>query len=248
MDAAFLVISGFLFAIIMLVIEVGYRFGKRGEENADPGLRAIDGFAFATLGFMLSFSLYSGNARLDQRRDNAIRQVSNLKTIIRRAELVPSEGKDPLQLAARQYAESVVRISSADFGGPLSRAQERETLARGNLKSVAYGLARKYPADPFVRSTLDAVDEVASLAALTRLDGGHRIPVLVYGLLIGLSCVCAFLAGRLFRIGRRQQMGHRVVFALLVTGIILATLDFDTPNRGLVTTSDIEKLMMEVSR
>jgi len=248
MYSMFLIFGAIIFAVLMLMIEIGYRVGKRGEENADAGLRAIDGFAFATLGFMLSFSLYSGNSRLDDRRDHSLQQVNALKTIIRRADLVPSEGKEPLQSAARQYAEAVVRVTESDAGAALTKAYEGETLARRNLKAVVYDLARRHPENPFVQSALDATDSVASLAAMSRLDGARHVPSVIYWLLLSLSAACAFLAGRLFRIDRRRQLGHRIVYSLLVSAIIVAIIDFDTPNRGLITSNDTERLMLEMSR
>jgi hypothetical protein len=245
---SFVVIGFLIFGLLMLMLEVGFRVGRRGAENADPGLRAIDGFAFATLGFMLSFSLYSGNSRLDQKRSESIQQVNALKVIVRRANLVPTEGKEPLQAAARRYAQAVVLITDSGFVESQSKAYEAETAARAELKATAYGLAKKYKEDPYVRSVLDAVDEVASLAARSRIDDSHHVPLVVYGVLLSLSTICALLAGRLFRISRREQMPHRVVFSLLVAAILLATVDYDNPTKGLITTNDTEKLLQEIGR
>jgi len=66
-----------VFVAITVLLDVGYRLGRRHSESlAHEGIGAIEAAVFGLLGLLLAFSFAGGTSRLDLRRQLIVEEAN----------------------------------------------------------------------------------------------------------------------------------------------------------------------------
>src|SRR5215468_10028588 len=99
-----------LFAGMLLLLEIGYRAGRRrlrqGGEKAEAGLGVVEGSVFALFGLLLAFTFAAGQGRYESRRVLASDEANAIGTAYLRLDLLPASAQPALRDLFRTYTDS----------------------------------------------------------------------------------------------------------------------------------------------
>ena len=104
------ILSGGLFVGMLILLEVGRRFGARrlarDPAGARTGVSAVEGALFGLLGLLIAFTFSGAAGRLDARRKLITDEANNIGTAWLRIELLPADARPALRDLFRQYLDS----------------------------------------------------------------------------------------------------------------------------------------------
>src|SRR4051812_17544276 len=109
-------VSGFLLVGMLILIDLGYRLGRRrrslhSDSASEPG-GAADAAVFGLLGLTLAFTFSGASDRLTVRRAQIVQEANAIGTAYLRIDLLPAGAQPPIRALFRQYLET--RIEAFD--------------------------------------------------------------------------------------------------------------------------------------
>jgi hypothetical protein len=226
------------FAVAMLVAwGIGWWRGRsaRPEAGEDPGIKFTDA-ALALLGLLLAFTFSLSLARHDQRRSMVITESNAIGDFYTCASLLKEPHRTRLQDVIREYAQSKLDAvrhlrSESDLEELLRWVQA--THARMTV-IVAEVIGEGTPIAVSLTNTLNNVTSThASRLAAFR----ERLPWSIVLLLFLGAVVPSFLMGLQQARSPRPHLSGTVCFFLMVTLVILVTLDLNQPSSGMIRVS-----------
>jgi len=242
-DQNSLLISGILFASMLIAIEVGYLLGRPNEARINESSRthvgAIQASLLGVLALLLGFTFSLSLQRFDNRSQAVVDEANAIGTSYLRAQLLPTTLRPEVQTLLRHYVDLRVK------GGAISLDKEEQRdvmIAKTNklldelwryARRAAEEDGRPMTAGLFIQSVNDLIDSYGRRdAALNR-----HVPELVLFLLFGTFLLTGGVVGYAAGVG-----GHRPSFVtdILVVLIVVLTfiiVDLDRPRRGLIRVS-----------
>jgi hypothetical protein len=234
-------LSGVLLLSLFLVsIEVGlrsglriYRLDKEAREAAkgDILISALLGLLGLLLAFTYGFSL----SRYDQRKDAIIAEINAIGTAFYRADLLPEPGRSDLRKALLDYART--RHVTAEM------VRTRETIAQTLERSLA-AQTELWPAtrralsedveSPLAVAMITAINRVLDVHTQRTAAGFDTIPSVVLNLLVIVSAFALGVTTYNAALQGNSSRWRTMVFALVLTSLILIIVDFDMPLSGLI--------------
>ena len=246
-------LTALIFAVSMLASwSLGWRCGRRStpEPGDDPGTKFTDA-SMALLGLLLAFTFSLALGRHDQRRQAAVADSNAIGDFYTCASLLKKESSSRARLQAlvRDYARhklEMVRQSGreSDQEEAIQRCQEMQTQMTGIV------------ADALTEVTPIAVSLTNTLNNLTSSDAAHlaanqeKLPWIIVVLLLLGSVVPAFLMGLQQGASHKAHLSGTFSFIVLVSLVILVTLDLNQPARGLIRVNyeSLERLVQSMGK
>jgi len=241
-----------LFALLVLAHEVGFRVARRARAGPDEGERSesntFQGGMLALLGLLLAFTFAMASQRLDARKQLVLDEANAIGTAYLRATAVP--GAEEVADLLRRYVD--VRLegvaASRDPAAFQHAVAESERL-HAAMWSRAATLARANP-DPLRTLLLSALNDVIDLHEKRLTAMRNRVPAVILVLLVLAAVLAMASVGHSAGILGGRSLSTALIFAALVTLVIMVVVDLDLPQRGLVTVSQqsLETLRESIGR
>lgn len=229
------VITLLLFSLMILCSFVGKLLGnhflKKNSEAKSIETSALTALLF----FLLAFTFGMSGDRYDSRRKIVIEEANNIGTAILRSDLYPDSSRTLFRRDFKLYVEA--RISYYQAGSDVKGILKADSLSQeisAKLWKRASTLS-KNPAN--LAATQQMIPALNNMIDVTtsRLAGEKaKVPESIILMLFFLAMIIAFYGG--YSEGRKGKMDWAVQigFCLLVSLVVLFTLDLDRPRRGFV--------------
>jgi hypothetical protein len=231
-------LGGILLAIVAGVTIGGVVLGRYMREHSEA-LKEPFGVMQAALlglvGLILAFGLSLAVGRYEDRRAAAVSEANAIGTTYLRAQLLAEPARSRSLTLLRTYTDLALRMGKEIPG---SGAMQQTILAEDLIQRRLWALGgRALAAAPvasaprlYVDSLNTTIDEqTVRVSALNNRVPGAVIAVEVVGAALALGLLALFLSV----LGR--GLVPMLLAALLVTTLLLVTLDLDRPTRGLIT-------------
>jgi hypothetical protein len=228
--------TALIFAALMLALwSLGWLLGRRApvETGHDPGTKFTDA-SMALLGLLLAFTFSMALGRHDLRRLAAVAESNAIGDFYTCASVLKEPTRSRLQKAVHEYAKLVFEMIHAPESREAREAEIRRCLEMQSLMTdiVAEAIAEN-PAMTVPLTT--SLNNLTSSNASSLAANQAKLPWIIVVLLLLGSVVPAFLMGVQQGGSRTTNLSGTISFFVLVTLVILVTLDLNQPARGFIT-------------
>lgn len=231
-----------LLLAVLVVAELGWRWGQRRHAQADDGERsqvnAISGAVLGLLALLIGFTFSMAVNRFDARQDLVLQEANAVGTTALRAQLLQPGAEAEVLRLLRQYVQ--VRLDFHDAGvdeRKLHAVTAQTAVLQQALWRVAmqqaHGGGNAAQVNLFIVSLNDTIDLHGKRLAAMRNHVPPAVVLLLLLVTLGAVGLVAYGGGLH---ARRQVAAQAVLAALLVLSIVLI-VDLDRPRRGLIQVS-----------
>jgi len=229
-------ISLLLFILMLISSFIGKRTGNyiRNKKNNEEKLTETSGLV-ALLFFLLAFTFGMSGDRYDSRRKIVIEEANDIGTAILRSDLYPDFTRTLFRKDFKDYVEA--RISYSQAGADVKGILKADSLSQV-ISSRLWKRACSLSKDPAnLAATQQMIPALNTMIDITtsRLAGERaKVPQSILIMLFFLALISAFYSG--YSEGRKGKIDWliQIGFCLLVSLVVLFTLDLDRPRRGFV--------------
>ena len=230
------VITLLLFSLMILSSFVGKLLGNHIRNKKDSEEKPIETSALtALLFFLLAFTFGMSGDRYDSRRKIVIEEANNIGTAILRSDLYPDSSRILFRKDFKLYVEA--RIAYYQAGADVKGVLKADSLSQ-DISSKLWKRASALSKNPInlaaTQQMIPALNDMIDVTT-SRLAGEKaKVPESIILMLFFLAMIIAFYGG--YSEGRKGKMDWvvQIGFCLLVSLVILFTLDLDRPRRGFV--------------
>jgi len=233
-----------VFVLLALVIgactiaglAVGSGLRRRGSAGAES-VGIVQGALFGLLGLFLAFGLTMAVGRYENRRDIIVVEANTIGTTYLRAQLLQEPERSSSLELLRTYTDSAIDLAGSVPGGArYDAAIEVIAGAQQRLWALADDSVRRDPVGSAPRLYVETLNEMIDAHTERVASLGNRVPTTVIVLQVGGSAISVLvLALYLAALGRGATTS--LITAVVVTLILLVSIDLDRPQRGFITVS-----------
>jgi hypothetical protein len=231
------IIVGVVIAAMVIGVVLGRRF-RDESPHLHGSIDVVQGALFGMIGLLLAFGLSLALDRYEERRAAIVAEANAIGQVIDTAELLPEPVRSQTAELVDRYVRASIGLSNVVVGS--SRFDELDA-EMSELYSEMWAIGGEVA----VNDPESTVAEL-HLLALSDASGTHterleslenRVPDEITGLLLLVVLLSVgSLAMHLTVVGR--GILSSLAAATVVALILLALLDLDRPNRGLITVPD----------
>lgn len=229
----------FLFSGMLLLLEIGRRFGvKRRPKESDGergSLGTIEGAVFALFGLLMAFTFSGAASRFNEKRMMIAEEANTIETAYLRLRLVP-ESEPKLQELFRRYVDSRLETYRRL---PNMKAAGREMANSKAIQEEIWNeavAATRLPSSHIAAAwlLLPALNSMIDITTTRTMALQQHPPRIIYALLFGLGLICSLLAGYRMAVGQQRSWLHILGFSLITVIVIYVFLDIEYPRTGLI--------------
>jgi hypothetical protein len=235
---------------MLACVAVGYVVGralrKQSETLREP-IGIVQGALAALVGLILAFGLSLAIGRYDSRRVAVVDDANAIGTTYLRAQTLAEPTRSRSLLLIERYTDASVRLSHEG----LTTAGFRRTIAEENvlirqLWRLAGNAIDAHPRESAPRLYVQSLNEMINLQTERVAALQNRIPSAVLALEILLAAI-AFGLLALYTALHGRGATTVVLAGVLVTLLLLVTIDLDRPTKGLIHVSDAPLVALRAS-
>jgi hypothetical protein len=239
-----------LFLGIILFLEVGRRLGRRHqgkeEQDARPGLGAVEGAVFALLGLLIAFTFSGAASRFDARKHLIVDEANAIGTAWLRLDLLPVTAQPELHGLFQRYLDARLAVYQSLPDLEAARADLNKAKA---LQDEIWGhavAACQQSATPVAAQMIPALNEMFDIAT-TRTATAYMHPPLIVFIMLGvLALMGSLLAGHAMAASRSHNWIHMLGFALIMAATVYVILDMEFPRLGLIRVDAADRVLLEL--
>ncbi|MFP4600090.1 MAG: hypothetical protein ACLFVJ_17665 [Persicimonas sp.] len=226
----------------MLVVEVGYRFGRRRRNKADPEQKSQTGTVLASLlallGFLLAISFGIAADRFGERKALVLEEANAVSTAFLRADFLDAPQRMAVQRLLREYAQMRVEYVRRGDLGEVEEGLARSEEAHRELWALARAAAGERPRSVPVGLFVDSLNEVIDLHE-ERVTVGlrHRIPPSLLWTLYLVAFLSMGTMGIHFGLSGTRNGTTTVALVVAFAAVLLLIVDLDQPTQRLFDVS-----------
>lgn len=241
-DIPLWLLSGGIFAIVVLSTEAGYRWGRsahrKSEDEKESPVSAIAAAILGLLAFMLALTFNMASERYDTRK-NLVREEANiLRTAFARSAFLPETDRAQARQLLRNYVDARLALAA---GGNLAKAAPMLAEAariQDELWRMAVFNARKDMNSDVAALYVESVNDLCSTHALRVAVGiQERIPGGVWTALFALVVLGMIAMGYQTGIAASKRSFAAPILALAFTIVLSLIALLDIPYNRLITVS-----------
>lgn len=230
------VITLILFTLMLLFSFLGKRIGhhfwkkKKNEEKS-----AETSTLTALLFFLLAFTFGMSGERYDSRRKIVVQEANCIGTAILRSDLYPGSARTLFRKDFKEYVEA--RISYYKVGADekgITQADSLSQVISSKLWKHASDLSHNPANLAATQQMIPALNDMIDIASARFAGEKAKVPQSILVMLFFLAVISAFYGG--YSEGRKGKMDWlvQIGFCILVSLVVLFTIDLDRPRRGFV--------------
>ena len=211
------------------------RYLRRHTDALREPIGVLQGALLGVVGLILAFGLSLAVGRYEDRRAAVVGDANTIGTTYLRAQMLAEPQRSESLDLLRGYTDLAIRLSHEV---PDSDAMNRTMAEQSELQRRLWRLAAQAvdgaPTATAPRLYIETLNDMIDQQTVRVAGLNNRVPGAVLGLeVIGAAVVIGLLALYLSVLGRGLLAA--VAAAVLVTLLLLVTLDLDRPTRGLIT-------------
>jgi len=240
-----------LFALIALCMRSGWIFGRRRlaalGDNANEGLGAVDGAIFGLMGLLLAFTFTGAASRFDARRDLIVQETNAIGTAWLRLDLLSEGPRAQAQDLMRRYLDQRLDV----YREVTDQARTAQSLTKvAELQNDIWDLvmtqSRENKSQPLVQSLVPALNDMFDIATSRVLASRQHPHFAIFGMLLILVLVSAFLVGfSQAKVGRQSRL-HLVGFAATTALALYVIIDLEYPRVGMIRVDNFDQALVEL--
>jgi hypothetical protein len=255
-DVDFRIIAIVFFALLMIVGELAYQVGRRSKTPADDVARSetgtIQAAVLGLLGLLLAFTFGMAGQRYDLRRTIQVDESNAIGTTYLRTEVLPDATAREVRRRLRDYVDARIDLHHASDEHRIREVRQMTEQIQKEVWAYAMQAARDDPRSIQVGLFVQSLNQMIDLYSSVTIAQA-RVPTRILVLLMVVAAFGIATVGHAFGLDRRRRVLGTVMLALLVSAIVLVTLDLDRPQSGrirvnLETLLDLKKSMDQGSR
>ena len=238
-----------LFAIMVLLVEVGRRIGSRRQPNASEGaaagLGAIEGAVFGLMGLMIAFTFSGAAARFDARRQLIVQETNAIGTAYLRLSLLPESAQSKLREDFRQYLDARLayyRELPHDVAAA-SHEMDLATALQADIWKHAVEATRQIGPNAITWLVVQALNDMIDITTTRAVALQTHPPSVVLGMLIALVFACSLLAGYGTAPNKTRSSVHTTAFAAILAVTIVIILDYEYPRLGVIRIDPVDQVL-----
>jgi hypothetical protein len=240
-----------LFAAMLLLLELGRRFGVRQAEkrgtDARAGVGVVDGSVYALLALLVGFAFSGAAGRFDERRHLIANEANAAGTAWQRADLLPADQGLPVRDAFRRYLDALIAWY-AEIPGSTYQLHEPPALTRAQndlwSRSVAACLTRDN--QPAYLLLLPALNDVFGAVEKERMARRMHPPVVIFAMLAIAALASAIFAGYGIASGTARNWIYMIGVAATVAIAVYVILELEYPRLGLFRVNGMDQALVEL--
>lgn len=225
-----------LFIVMLTAVFIGGTVGNRTRSRDASEKKSSETSALtALLFFLLAFTFGMSSERYDSRRKIVVEEANDIGTAILRCDLYPDSVSAVLRKDFKEYVEA--RIAYYEAGPDMQKILRADSLSQlisarlwkrtSDLSKNPANLAATQQMIPALNTMIDVTS--------TRLAGEKaKVPQSILIMLFFLSAITAFYSGYSDAGKGKVDWLVQTGFCLLISLVVLFTLDLDRPRRGFV--------------
>lgn len=230
------VIALLLFILMIISSFIGKKVGNYIRNKRPATEKSSETSTLvALLFFLLAFTFGMSSDRYNSRRQVVVEEANDIGTAILRSDLYPDSTRALFRKDFKEYVE--VRISYYEAGPNIKGILKADSLSQV-ISAKLWKRATELSKDPnnlaATQQMIPALNTMIDVTT-TRLSGEKaKVPQSILIMLFFLSVITAFYGG--YSEGRNGRIDWliQIGFCLLVSLVVLFTLDLDRPRRGFV--------------
>ena len=244
-------VSGFLFVAMLVLIDVGFRIGRKRKkstpETSDEGVGTVDAAVFGLLGLILAFTFSGASNRLDIRRAQIVQEANAIGTAYLRVDLLPASEQPAVRKLYKDYLESRIEV----YEKMPDVAAAKVALAKGNTlqneiwsRSVTACQADLSPRTCIL--VVPSLNEMIDITTTRTMATVQHAPAVILGLMVLLALLGALLAGFAMSSQTKRSNLHTVLFALAISMSVYVVLDLEYPRAGLINLKEMDQAIVQL--
>jgi hypothetical protein len=242
----FVLLAALFVASVLGAMEVGHRLSRLAPVDEQLG-STISAPLVGLVALLLAFSFSMAGERHAIRREAAVREANSIGTFWLRTSLLPEPTRSEMQARVRLYVDLHLEHRAADIDETKTVALEGQARRlQQELWTLLAEDARRAPESSRLRLVTPALNAMIDDAASVLSAGENRLPEPIFlylFLLVGIAgVVIGYRPG-----GAKRNLILWVLFATVVSGVLVVLIDMDHPRRGLIQTSVAPYLRLRVS-
>ncbi len=242
-----------LFLGVLVLLEVGRRYGKRRlareAEGARAGLGVVDGAVFSLLGLLLAFSFSGAATRFEGRRSLILAEANAVGTAWLRLRLLPPESQLKLQELFRQYLDTrLLAYQSMDDLQEAAKRLEAAVAIQGEIWAEFLRAAQTDQGQRALVPLVVALNAMFDMATTRTVAAQEHPPMIIFFMIGVLSFVSALLAGYGMAGSKERSWLHVLGFSLVLSLTVYVILDLEYPRIGLIRIDAADQILRDVRK
>jgi hypothetical protein len=239
-----------LFLGILLLLEIGRRFGLRrlaqDSEGARTGLSVVEGAVFGLMGLLLAFTFSGAASRFDARRQLVVEEANAIGTAYLRLDLLPESARSALRESFRRYVEARLEVYRK-LPDVVAAKQElsHATALQGHIWSQAVAACQEAP-QPATMLLLPSLNAMIDITTTRTMAAQIHQPTAIFALLSVLVLSSALLAGYTMAGHHPRSWTHTLAFAAIMAVTVYVILDLEYPRLGLIRVDAVDQVLVEL--
>ncbi|HVI79709.1 MAG TPA: hypothetical protein VM715_16370, partial [Candidatus Acidoferrum sp.] len=240
--------SLFLFFGMLILLEVGRRFGlmrrSRESEGERSNLGPVEGAVFALFGLLMAFTFSGAASRFNEKRMLIAEEANTIETAYLRLHLVP-ESAPKIQDLFREYLDSrlkTYRLLPDMKAASLEMVNSKKLQEEIWTESVAATRVKSaHPASAWV--LLPALNSMIDIMTTRTSALQVHPPRIIFALLFALGLICSLLAGYRMSAGKHRSWLHILGFTVITVIVVYVILDAEYPRAGLIQLETADQVL-----
>ncbi len=234
----FLIIA-MLLVLLLIAAEIGFRRGRairnKIEESARSHYWTLQGGAMGLLALLLAFTFSMSVTRYETRKQLLIDEADAIGTVSLRSRMLPEPSRSEIKALLDKYV--ACRLDN------YLMAQDEQQAATANLGctrilnqlwSLAVEVVAKNPVPVPAGMFVSSLNDLMGVAAKRDAARANHVPQPVLVFLLLVTILTVGLAGYGCGLGNRRHFAATTTLCVLLSMVILVTIDLDRPRRGLI--------------
>ncbi len=232
-----------LFGLLLVATEVGFRRGRAVraslEDPAKSELSTLQGAMIGLLALLLAFSFAMAESRFDTRRQLVTAEANAIGTTYLRSKALAESYQVKVGKLLQDYVANRLEYYAAGMEQKnLDEVDNHTDQLQAQLWSQAMDAVNKDPHSIQAGLFFSSLNEVIDLRTKRDIARQNHVPESVLLLLFFVAILAMGIVGSGCGIGDWRNLSVTVTMSLIITLVILVTMDLDRPRRGFVRVSD----------
>jgi hypothetical protein len=248
----FFVVVISLFAVMLALMEVGWRVGVRRRNQdaagAHAGLGTIDAAVFGLMGLLVAFTFSGAATRLDARRQLIGQETNAIGTAYLRVDLLPASAQPELRDDFRNYVDARLgyykNLKSDDAAAQAEL--DRSVALQRKIWSESVAGCEKVNVSATTSLVLSSLNEMIDITTTRAVALEMHPPTVVFWGLGVLVLAGALLAGYgMAEAGTRSRL-HVLIYSAILAVAVYVILDLEYPRVGWIRIDAADHVLMDL--
>lgn len=240
-----------LFAMVIVLLELGRRLGKRKLEkygkDAESGVGVIDATVYGLLSLLIGFTFAGASSRFDHRRQLVAEEINAIGTAYLRVEALPPRVQEPVREAFRAYMDALIAgYQNPEASGAVRRESKALKRAQDVLWTRAVAACLGPGGEPARMLLLPSLNESFDAVEMEYLNRRIHPPVIIYAMLGMAALAAAVFGGMGVAVGTTRNWSHIVGFAATIAIAVWVIVELEYPRFGVIRVTSFDQTLVEL--